>query len=76
MKDFDHPNILGLLGVCLDAPDGYPYIILPFMVNGNLKDYLKSKRVHITDVDTYPKVYCVVIAITTVLELTNDDNIL
>ena len=56
MKDFNHPNVLGLTGVCFDTPDGYPYLILPFMVNGSLKEYLKKQRVHVTDVDTYPKV--------------------
>ena len=42
MKDFDHPNVLGLSAVCFDTPDGYPLLILPFMVNGSLKDYLKK----------------------------------
>ena len=56
MKDFNHPNVLGLTGVCFDTPDGYPFLILPFMVNGSLKDYLKKQRVHVSDVDTYPKV--------------------
>ena len=57
MKDFQHPNILGLTGVCFDTPDGVPFIILPFMANGSLKDYLKSKRTHVTNVDTLPKVH-------------------
>ena len=56
MKDFSHTHILGLLGVCFDSPDFSPYIVLPFMANGNMKDYLKSKRVHVMDVDTYPEV--------------------
>ena len=56
MKDFIHAHILGLLGVCFDSPDFSPYIVLPFMANGNMKDYLKSKRVHVIDVDTYPEV--------------------
>ena len=56
MKDFNHPNVLGLTGVCFDTPDGYPFLILPFMVNGSLKDYLKKQRAHVTDVGTYPKV--------------------
>ncbi|XP_064397100.1 tyrosine-protein kinase receptor UFO-like [Halichondria panicea] len=51
MKDFSHPNILGLTGVCFDTPDGVPYIILPFMANGSLKDFLKKKRTHVTNVD-------------------------
>lgn len=56
MKDFDHPHILGLTGVCFDTPDGYPFLVSPFMVNGSLKSYLKKSRVHISNVDTYPKV--------------------
>ena len=31
------------LGMCFDAPEGYPYIILPFMANGSLLSYLKKK---------------------------------
>ena len=56
MKDFDHPNVLRLIGVCLDSPNCIPYLVLPFMENGSIKDYLKSKRVHVTDFDTLPKV--------------------
>ena len=56
MKDFKHPNVLGLLGVCLDAPDGSPHIVLPFMANGSLKTYLKEKRTHVLDVDSFPEV--------------------
>ena len=56
MKDFDHPNVLSLTGVCFDTPDGFPFLILPYMVNGNLKDFLKKSRVHVTDVESYPKV--------------------
>ena len=56
MKDFKHPNVLSLTGICFDTPDGIPYILLPYMANGSLKDYLKRKRVHVTDVDTFPEV--------------------
>ena len=56
MKRFDHPNVVGLLGVCFNTPDGYPYLILPFMVNGNVRDHLKHSRVHISATDTLPKV--------------------
>ena len=42
MKKVDHVNVLGLLGVCFE--NGLPYIILPFMSNGDLKTFLYSKR--------------------------------
>lgn len=56
MKDFDHPNILGLMGVVFDSPNGVPYLVLPFMKFGSLKDYLRNKRVHVTDFDTLQEV--------------------
>jgi len=56
MKDFHHPHILGLLGVCFNTPDRAPYIVLPFMANGSLKKYLKERRVHVLDITSYPKV--------------------
>ena len=56
MRRFDHPNIVGLLGVCFDTPDGYPYLILPYMINGNVRDYLKDKRVHHTNTAVLPDV--------------------
>ena len=42
MKCFKHPNVVELLAVCLDSPDGIPLMILPFMANGNLKTYLQN----------------------------------
>ena len=44
MTTFQHPNVLGLLGVCFDSPDSTPLLVLPFMVNGNLKTYLVKFR--------------------------------
>ena len=43
MGKFDHPNVLTLRGVCLDGGPA-PYIIMPFMANGNLLTYLKDNR--------------------------------
>ena len=43
MKEFDHPNILSLKGVCLDGGPA-PYIIMPFMTNGSLLGYLKENK--------------------------------
>ena len=46
MKHFDHPNVLSLVGVCLDAGPA-PYVVLPFMASGSLLSYLKKERSNI-----------------------------
>jgi serine/threonine protein kinase len=43
MYEFDHPNVLKLMGVCLDGGPA-PYIIMPFMENGSLLSYLRKER--------------------------------
>ena len=43
MQNFDHPNVLPLIGVCLDGGPA-PYIIMPFMTNGSLLSHLKENR--------------------------------
>ena len=47
MKDFDHLNVLPLLGVCLDLGDA-PHILTPFMNEGSLLSYLKRERPNFT----------------------------
>ena len=51
MKDFHHPNVMSLIGVCLDAGPGMS-IVMPFMANGSLLDYLKKEREKILLPDT------------------------
>ena len=43
MEKFHHPNVLTLRGVCLDGGPS-PFIIMPFMSNGSLHDYLRKNR--------------------------------
>ena len=43
MSTLDHPNVLTLIGVCLDGGPA-PYIVMPFMVNGDLHSHLKKER--------------------------------
>lgn len=53
MKDFDHPNVIRLLGVCIEmSSQGIPkpMVILPFMKYGDLHTYLLYSRL-----DTGPK---------------------
>ena len=51
MKRFNHPNVIGLIGVCVDAGPA-PYIIMPFMGNGSLLSYLKKHRTDLMPPDT------------------------
>ena len=59
MKKLDHPNVLPLLGVCVESncESGSPFMILPFMCNGDLKSYIKSKRIKPACTDQLPKVH-------------------
>ncbi|XP_068184094.1 tyrosine-protein kinase Mer [Antennarius striatus] len=47
MKDFNHPNVIRLLGVCLEVDSGRfpkPMVILPFMKYGDLHSFLLRSR--------------------------------
>ena len=57
MKTFRHPNVLPLLGLCIDYDDeDVLKIIMPFMTNGDLKIFLKDSRVSPNNTHEYPKV--------------------
>lgn len=58
MLGFDHPNVLRLLGVCFDTDNNMPLIVLPFMANGDLRDYLMSirKSAVVSTLADFPKV--------------------
>ena len=43
MSTLDHPNVLTLIGVCMDGGPA-PYIVMPFMFNGSLLAHLKKER--------------------------------
>ena len=42
MLNFEHPNVMSLIGVCLDGE--MPLIIMPFMCNGSVLEFIKSHR--------------------------------
>ena len=58
MKHFQHPNIMTLIGVCLDAGPGAS-IVMPFMANGSLLDYLKKERasLYLTEINENDEVH-------------------
>ena len=43
MCELSHPNIMNLVGVCTGLTQG-PGIVMPYMANGSLLDYLKKER--------------------------------
>ena len=47
MTRFKHPHVISLIGVCLDAGSA-PYIVMPYMANGSLLNYLKRETSRIT----------------------------
>ena len=57
MMRLDHPNVLPLLGVCVDSDgDNLFKIILPFMANGDLRSFLKQSREDPASIDEYTTV--------------------
>ena len=47
MEKFQHPHVLNLIGVSIDAGEA-PYIVMPYMANGSLLTYLRKERPHLT----------------------------
>ena len=43
MKNFQQQYVMGLIGLCLDAGP-VPYIVMPYMANGSLLQFLKKER--------------------------------
>ena len=42
MREFDHPNIVRLIGIALDKED-MPLVVLPFMQHGDLLTYIRDE---------------------------------
>ena len=47
MAKFNHPNVMRLIGVCIDKGPS-PYIVMPYMSYGSLLSYLKKHRAELT----------------------------
>ena len=58
MHALSHPNVMSLTGVCLDTGGG-PAIVMPYMDNGSVLNYLKKERRKLDDADC--NVVCIVI---------------
>ena len=64
MKHFDHPNVMTLIGVCVSVGGG-PAIVMPFMENGSLLNYLRrdKKNITIKDDQDLETVSCTYVAV-------------
>ena len=47
MAKFSHPNVMRLIGVCIDK-GASPYIVMPYIAYGSLLSYLKKQRAELT----------------------------
>ena len=42
MLNFEHPNVMSLVGVCVDGE--IPLLIMPFMSNGSILEYVRHHK--------------------------------
>ena len=57
---FNHPNVLSLIGVSIDPEDDIPQMVMPYMLHGDVKSYLKLQRGDSFEADQLPKVTTIV----------------
>ena len=57
----DHPNILNIIGVSIFPDENTPLMVMPFMHNGSIKEYVKSKRGDTLEFHSFPEVRIVTI---------------
>ena len=68
MKHFDHPNVMTMIGVCVSIGGG-PAIVMPYMENGSLLNYLRRDKDNIImnddqDLDTVSYTWLLLLSLT------------
>ena len=56
-KQFSHPNVLGLIGVSVITEEAIPLMVLPYMHNGDVRSFVKSKRGDTIELTEFPEVH-------------------
>ena len=56
-KQFSHPNVLGLIGVSVITEEAIPLMVLPYMHNGDIRSFMKSKRGDTIELTEFPEVH-------------------
>ena len=46
MLSFDHPNVMSLIGVCMDRE--MPLLIMPFMSSGSVLEFVRHNKEELT----------------------------
>ncbi|XP_065903512.1 uncharacterized protein [Dysidea avara] len=54
-QNFNHPNVLSLIGVSVVTKEAILLMVLPFMSHGDVKSFLKSKRGDKIEVNDFPE---------------------
>ena len=71
LSKLKHPNIMEIVGVCLDG-GAVPFLVMPFMSNGNLLKYLKNnKKTFVLPVNNSPDKLVSLVIYFTILSLLN-----
>ena len=55
-KRFNHPNVLSLIGVSIIPVEAIPLMIMPYMYQGDVRSFLRSKRGNTITIENFPKV--------------------
>ena len=55
-KKFNHPNVLSLIGVSITPVEAIPLMIMPYMHQGDVRSFLRSKRGNTIAAENFPKV--------------------
>jgi len=57
-KTFSHPNVLSLIGACLEtsSDNKVPLMVIPYMLHGDVKSFLTSKRGNKIFLTEFPQV--------------------
>ena len=55
-SNFNHSNVLSIIGVSVNPEDNTPLMVMPFMHNGSVQSYVKSKRGNTVDFISFPEV--------------------
>ena len=55
-SNFNHPNVLSIIGVSINPDDDTPLMVMPYMHNGSVQSYVKSKRRGTVKFSSFPVV--------------------